>query len=154
MVEVKKFPLRLKFSGNKVDELGLDLYDGSTSFQGFAQTLQIILHAYMSGEIVSRATALKDAEIYFGGPRRGSVIFDLITIVEKYPATTALFAGSAFYDFFKFTLLKAIGHLKAKPETPSVKKLLKQDETFFDHLAETIEGSLQRAHRAIDYGVS
>lgn len=152
MTEKARFPLRLRFSGESIEKHGLDLYDGSTSFWGIAQAIQIVVHAYMTGEVVSRATALKGAEIFFGGPRRGSVLFDLVTIIEQYPATAAL-TGAAFYDFVKFSLSKAAGLLKAKPETPSVYKKLEADETFFDLLAETLEGSLQRAHRAIDYGV-
>lgn len=42
--------------------------------------------------------------------------------------------------------------MDVKPATPSIQKRA-AEETFFDELAETLEGSLQRAHRAIDYGV-
>ncbi|WP_152522658.1 DUF7946 domain-containing protein [Sphingobium ummariense] len=151
MSEVNKFGLKLRFSGPTVEKHGLDLYDGATSFYGFAQALQIATHAYMTGEIVSRATAMKGAEMYFGAPRHGSVLIDIVTVMEQYPATTGV-AGAAFYDFMKTAFSKAAGYLKTKPETPAVQKLA-IDETFFDQLSETLEGSLQRAHRAIDYGV-
>lgn len=62
-------------------------------------------------------------------------------------------AGAAFYDFVKFSLSKAVGLLNVQPETPSIKKKLENDEIFFDRLAETLEGSFQRAHRAVDNGV-
>ena len=58
-----------------------------------------------------------------------------------------------FYDFLKYSLSKAAGILNRKPETASVQKLA-ADEEFFDRLAETLEGSLQRGHRAIDQGVT
>lgn len=151
MTDLKKFGLKLRFDGETVEEKGLDLYDGAASFYGFAQALQIAVHAYMTGEVVSRATAMKGADMYFGAPRRGSVLFDIITVIEQYPATAGI-AGAAFYDFMKTALSKAAGYLDTKPETPSVQKLA-IDETFFDQLAETLEGSLQRAHRAIDHGV-
>lgn len=151
MSELNKFGLKLRFSGKEVEKNGLDLYDGATSFYGFSQALQIAVHAYMTGEIVSRATAMKGAEMYFGAPRRGSVLFEIVTIIEQHPATSAL-AGAAFYDFIKFAFAKAAGYLKTTPETPAVQKIA-IDETFFDQLSETLEGSLQRAHRAIDYGV-
>lgn len=151
MEEKARFNLKIRFSGDHVEKRGLDLYDGSTSFWGLAQAIQIVIHAYMTGEVVSRATALKGAEVYFGSPRRGSVLIDLVTIIEAHPATAAL-TGAAFYDFIKFSLSKAAGIFTAKPETPSVNATLKADETFFDLLAETLEGSLQRAHRAIDHG--
>ena len=151
MAELKSFSLRLRFSGKTVDARGLDLYDGSTSFYGFSQALQIAVHAYMTGEIVSRSTALRGAEMYFGSPRRGSVVFDIITVIEQYPVVSG-FGAAAFYDFIKFTFSKAAGYLDTTPETVPVQKLT-ADETFFDQLAETLEGSLQRAHRAIDHGV-
>lgn len=146
-----KFALKLRFSGPTVERNGLDLYDGATSFYGFAQALQIAVHTYRTGEIVSRATAMKGAEMYFGAPRRGSVLFDIITVIEHYPATSGI-AGAAFYDFMKTAFSKAAGYLNTTPETPAVQKLV-IDETFFDQLSETLEGSLQRGHRAIDYGV-
>lgn len=148
---LNKFALKLRFSGDTVEKNGLDLYDGATSFYGFSQALQIAVHAYMTGEIVSRATAMKGAEMYFGAPRRGSVLFDIITVIEQYPATASI-AGAAFYDFMKTAFSKAAGYLSTTPETPAVQKMA-IDETFFDQLSETLEGSLQRAHRAIDHGV-
>lgn len=51
--------LKLRFSGPTVESNGLDLYDGANSFYGFAQAIQIVTHAYMTKEVVSRATALK-----------------------------------------------------------------------------------------------
>ena len=151
MTELARFALKLRFKGKSVDANGLDLYDGSTSFYGFSQALQIAFHAYMTDEIVSRATALRGAEMYFGSPRRGSVLFDVIAVVEKYPASFGL-GGAIFYDFMKTAFSRAAGYLDKKPETPTIQKLA-IDDTFFDQLAETLEGSLQRAHRAIDHGV-
>lgn len=148
----ESFALKLRFSGKSVNEHGLDLYDGSQSFHGFAQAIQIAIHAYMNDKVTSHATALKGAEVYFKSPRNGSVLFDLVAVIERYPITATL-SAAVFYDFIKFSLSKASGLLQVKPETSSVQKLLDKDELFFDHLSETLEGSLQRARRAIDYGV-
>ncbi len=151
--EPKKFPLKLRFQGEVADQRGVDLYDGATSLYGFAQALQIAVHAYMSNEIVSRATAIKQAQMYMGAPKRGSVLVGMVAMIEAYPVTAAL-TGAAFYEFLKYSLSKAVGYVVPKPESPSVQKIaLSADETFFDQLAETLEGSLQRAHRAIDHGV-
>jgi len=147
----RRYPMKLRFSGGKVEKVGLDLYDGATSFYGFSQAIQIAFHAYLTGEIVSRATALRGAEMYFSAPRRGSVLFDIVAVVEKYPASIGVSAPIV-YDFIKIAFSRAIGLLNSKPETPAIQKLA-LDETFFDQLAETLEGSLQRAHRAIDHGV-
>lgn len=151
--EPKKFSLKLRFQGEVADQKGVDLYDGSTSLNGFAQALQIATHAFMSNEIVSRATAMKKAQMYMGAPRRGSLVIGLVAVIETYPVTAAL-TGAAFYEFIKYSLSKAVGYVTKEPEEPSIRKIsLSADETFFDQLAETLEGSLQRAHRAIDHGV-
>lgn len=148
MTEKAQYRLKLRFSGKAVEDRGLDLYDGSASFHGFAQAIQIVVHAYINNDIVSKATALKGAEVYFGSPRRGSVLMDLIVIAEKYPVVAGA-AGIVFYDFVKYAFSKATGRFSTKAETNSVQRIA-MDETFFDQLAETLEGSLQRAHRVID----
>jgi len=155
---MQRFAMKLRFSGASVEQSGLDLYDGATSFYGFSQAIPIVVHAYMNNEVVSRGTALKGAKVYFGSPRRGSVIFDIITEIQRNPVSTEIGVGSSvaaavFYDFIKYSFSKACGYLKVKPETSVVEKMRAIDEPFFDELAETLEGSLQRGHRAIDHGV-
>lgn len=152
MADLNSFGLKLRFSGTSVDAHGLDLYDGATSFYGFAKALQIAAHAYVTGEVVSRATALKGAELYFGSPRRGSVLFDVVTVLKQYPVTGGP-NPSVFYDFMKTAFSRATGNTNARPETAQVTKI-SEDETFFDALSEMLEGSLQQGHRAIDHGVS
>jgi hypothetical protein len=152
MAELGQFALKLRFSGKSIEKHGLDLYDGATSFHGFSQAIQLAVHAYMNDEIVGRATAMKGAQVYFSSPRRGSVLFDIIVVIEKYPALFG-FSAPIFYDFIKYAFKRATGSLNADPETPSVSKINKDNEPYFDELAETMEGALQRAHRSIDHGV-
>lgn len=151
MSKLHEFSLKLRYEGGDADQNHLELYDGATSFHGFAQALQIALHAYINKEVASRATALKGATLYLRAPRQGSVLFDIISVIEKYPATTAV-SATIFYDFVKYAFSKAVGFIDVQPETPYVSKLSTSDEPFFDDLAVIMEGSLQRAHRAIDEG--
>lgn len=148
---MNSFGLKLRFSGPSVDAHGLDLYDGATSFYGFAKALQIASHAYMTGELVSRATALKGAELHFGSPQRGSVIFNVVAALKQYPVSGGS-SSTVFYDFMKTAFSRATGNANAVPATPQVAKI-SEDETFFDGLSEMLEGSLQQGHRAIDNGV-
>ena len=148
----KEHALKIRYLGGVADNNELPLYDGTTSIHGICQSLQIATHAYLNNEIVSRATAAKGARFYLRPTKRGSFIFEIITIIEKYPATAATaaaVAGPAFYDFIKIAFGKATGLLEARPETSHVQRLMERDEPFFDDLAETLEGSLQRAHRPI-----
>lgn len=154
--------LRLRYTGGLAEENQLDLYDGTTSLQGFAQSLQIATHAYLNNEIVTRATALRGAKLFVRPPRSGSVVFDLIAIIEAYPATVALASSAVsisapvFRDFLKYSFRKACGLFdEDEPETPYMKRMLSErQEPFFDELGEVLEGSLQRAHRPIGDSVS
>lgn len=150
-MQTHQFGLKLRFEGGDADEHLLELYDGTASLHGFAQALQIATHAYLHGQVYSKATALKGATLYLKGARQGSLLTDLVARIDKYPPTVTL-SASVFYDFLKFSFSKATGFLDATPETAYVQKLLERDEPFFDDLAETLEGSLQRAHRAIEEG--
>lgn len=151
--DLAKYTLRLRYEGGTANEGLIDFYDGATSIYGFSQALQIATHAYVKGEIVSRAPALKGARMYLTPLRRGSVVVDVVTFIETYPATFGI-AAPVFYDFIKFAFAKATGKLKVQPETTPVKRELERDEPFFDELAETLEGSLQRSHRIIGDGVT
>jgi hypothetical protein len=150
-MKIHDFGIKLRFEGGDADDHLLELYDGTSSLHGFAQALQITTHAYLHGQVYSKATALKGATLYLKAARPGSLVTDLIAKIEKYPPTVSVSAGS-FYDFMRLTFARATGNLDAKAETAYVQRLLENDEPFFDDLSETLEGSLQRAHRAIEKG--
>lgn len=145
----QQFALKLRFKGDGVDIDGLDLYDGSASFHGFARALHLVAHAYMNDEVVGRATALKGGKICFSSPRRGSVLFDLVAKFNRKPKTAPL-NPDTFYDFTQVALARATGDLNASAQTSYVERKLRDDEPFFDELGEALEGSLQQAHRSID----
>lgn len=145
----QQFAFKLRFKGEEVDKDGLDLYDGSASFHGFARALQLVTHAYLNDETVMRATALKGGTLSFGSPRRGSILFDIVAKLHRKPKTGPLNA-EAFYDFTRVALARATGDLDAAAQTSYVQQRLIDDEPFFDELGEKLEGSLQQAHRSID----
>lgn len=150
-MQVHQFGLKLRFEGGSADEHMLDLYDGSMSLHGFAQALQITTHAYINGEVTNRATALRGASFLMKAPRHGSVLTDLVAVIDKYPAAVTV-SAAAFYDFLKFSISRATGTQDIEPETPYVQRRWESDQPFFDDLAEELEGCLQRAHRGIDEG--
>lgn len=145
----QSFRLKLRFKGGDTNSHGLSLYDGSTSFHGFARALQITTHAFLADEAVSRATALKCGTLYFEAPRQGSVLFDIFARFRNTPKTAPL-NSDTFYDFTRVALERATGNLAVEPQTAYVSRKLQKDEPFFDALAEKLEGSLQEAHRSID----
>lgn len=152
--------LRFNYRGGVADKNVLPGYDGATSIDGITRAIHIATHAYMTGEIVSRATALKGASIMLKPPRRGSFIFELLVVIEENPATTAAAVGlsaAPFYDFIKTAFKRATGWLDAEPQNPHLLTLYKRKEpprlkrspADLDNLAESLEGSLQDAHRPI-----
>jgi hypothetical protein len=151
------------YRGGLASENSLPLYDGTTSIHGIGQALQIATHAFMTGEVVSRATALKGASIIMKPARQGSFIVDMVVLIEQYPAVSSVSAAigaPVFYDFVKTAFRRATGSLEAEPETAHLRNIYNRKEPLLtrkrpadlDELAETLEGSLQRAHRPIGDG--
>ncbi|WP_423212039.1 hypothetical protein [Paracoccus yeei] len=152
--------IRIKYEGGLADQNYLPGYDGATSIDGITRAFHIITHAYMTGEVVGRATALKNATILLKPARQGSFIFDLVVLIEAKPATTGLVAALGapmFYDFVKTAIRRATGYLEAEPETTPLQNIynrkepppLKKRPADLDELAEILEGSLQAAHRPL-----
>ncbi len=144
----RTYPLKLIFKGKDARD-GLELYDGATSFLGFAKAIQIVTNAYSTGKPSGWATTMRGGKIKFGAPRKGSVIFDLrptfLPIKDAAPTSPAYY-----YDFLDVAFRRATGSIDYQAETAFVRNKLDEDETFFDVLAEKIEGPLQDAHRIID----
>jgi len=160
MPSLAQHTLRITYTGGLADEHLLPAYDGATSIDGIIRAMHIATHAYMTGEVVSRATALRGASIVIKPARPGSFIFDIIVLLEAHPATTgaaATLLAAPFYDFIKTAFKRATGFFEAEPENPHLKKLYQRKQpppllrppADFDELAEVLEGSLQAAHRPI-----
>ena len=152
--------IKISYRGGLADDHALPGYDGATSIDGISRAVHIVTHAYMTGEAVSRATALRNASIIMKPARQGSFIFELIVLLEAYPATSAVvtaLSAPAFYDFLKVAFRRATGALNSEPETAYIRNLYERREppplqrhpVDLDELAEKLEGSLQDAHRPI-----
>jgi len=148
-----RLPLRARYNGGIAAEGKLPLYDGTTSIQGVAQAVQIATHALLTKAIVTRATAARSADFYLLPSRSGSYLVELAAYIEANPAVAGITAP-IFYDWIKTIFTKATRRAPAEPETPAVRRWMERDEPFLDELAETLEGSLQRAHRPIGTDVT
>lgn len=159
--ELGKHRIKVRYTGGLADRNALPGYDGAKSIDGVTRALHIVTHAYLSGEVTSRATAMKGASILLQPARQGSFVYEFIVIIENYPAMTTIAAaatGPMFYDFVKTAFRRATGIINAEPETRSLQKLYERKDpptlsfpppADLDELAETLEGSLQDAHRPI-----
>lgn len=160
MAPLAEHRIKIKYTGGLADQNSLPAYDGATSIDGITRAISIATHAYMTGEVVSRATALRNASLILKPARQGSFVFEIIALLEAYPATSsaAIALGAApFYDFLKTAFRRATGSIDAEPETSHLAKLYSRIEppplqrlpADLDDLAEALEGSLQAAHRPI-----
>lgn len=160
MPTLAEHKIRIRYEGGLARQNALPGYDGVTSIDGITRALHIAIHAYLTGEVTSRATALRGASILLKPPRRGSFEFDLVAMLEAYPATTGAvtaISAPAFYDCLKTVFRRATGCQDAEPATRLVQGIysrkepppLKKPPADLDAVAEMLEGSLQDAHRPI-----
>ncbi|WP_313005113.1 hypothetical protein [Brevundimonas sp.] len=151
---------KIQYQGGKADDHALPGYDGATSIDGITRAFHIALNAYMTGEVSTRATVLNNAKIYIKPPKKGSFVFELICLIEAYPATSSVIsavAAPAIYDFIKTAFNRATGKQDAEPENTTLAKIYnakspppgKVEPADLDYLAEVLEGSLQDGHRVI-----
>ena len=163
MVTLAQHKIRISYTGGLADENSLPAYDGATSIDGISRALHIATHAYINAEVVSRATALRGASLLLKPAKQGSFLIDVLVLIEANPATSSVAAAlssAPFYDFVKTAFRRATGFLDAEPETAHLRKLYERREppallrrpVDLDELAETLEGSLQAAHRPIGAG--
>lgn len=152
--------IKVRYRGGLADGSSLPGFDGATSIDGIVRALNIVVHAYMNSEVVSRATALRRATTLLRPPRQGSFVLEIVALLEAYPATSSAavaLSAAPFYDFLKVAFRRASGMQDAEPETAHLRNLydrkapppLKKRPVDLDELAETLEGSLQDAHRPI-----
>lgn len=80
MAILAEHKLRVKYDGGYADKNALPGYDGATSIDGVTRAVHIALHAYMTGEVTTRATALRNASILMKPARQGSFVFDLVFV--------------------------------------------------------------------------
>lgn len=145
--------IKFKISYHKGDATDgrLDMYDASTSLQGFAKALSITTHALLNeGEIRKKGNKIDGAKIYINPSRKGS-FEELITLAIENPVAMSIgtsVVANVFYDLVKWTWSKTL-ELDYQPETPHVKKLEARLEPFIGEMEEALEIPLEQAHRPI-----
>lgn len=144
--EILSIPIKVRFRGHDANDHRVEAHAGTYSLHGITRSLQIISHAYLNMEGVSRGTALKDAEIFLTNARPGSLLFDFdLSVMRKKVGVTL--SRENFYDFASTVLSRAVGR-EYKPATSYVTKLDAESD-IIDIAVEGIDTSLKDAHRAI-----
>ncbi|ELB2250057.1 hypothetical protein QNZ72_004514 [Vibrio parahaemolyticus] len=148
---MKEIKFKISYKQGDANDGRLDMYDASTSLQGFAKALSITTHALLNdGEIKKKGNKIDGARLYIHPSRKGS-FEELITLaIEEKVALSigASVVANVFYDLVKWTWSQTLD--KAfEPTTPQVKKLKERVEPFIGEMEEALEIPLEQAHRPI-----
>jgi hypothetical protein len=138
---VTEYKLRFVYTGGDAEDNRLDLYDGAVSLQGIARSLAITTHAFINGEVRTRADIAHGASLYLYPSRRGSFVLEAAVWM------TAAVASGVFYDFIRYTYKEAVGALDDSDEPGGA--LEKRIEPTLGELPAVLESSLTSVHRPI-----
>jgi hypothetical protein len=148
MAEIK---FVIRYTGGNAENHRLDLYDAATSIHGLAKALAITTHALVSkGEIRRKGGSIPDVDFYLHPPQKGSFV-EIVTIAFENPAVRVIGASvltAVFWDMLNYTWKTASGKT-AVPTSRIPKKILEENETFPQEIADVLEKSLQQIHRPI-----
>lgn len=111
----------MRFTGKDADNHEVASYVGTKAIHGFSRSIQIVSHAYLKQEAVSRATALHDGKLFLTGAKPSSLSFDFrLDVNAKKPGVTL--SRGVFFDFYSTVFHRATGR-DFNPNTPYVKGL-------------------------------
>lgn len=151
MSETKSLEVVIRYDGSTADTGQLNLYQAAESLDGIARVVNVIVHAFANqGEIRERLTAPEGAQTYLSAAKKGcfeetvTIVFGAEVVGRIKPS---VIVGN-FWDFLTASISAAIGR-DYDPNTPMVRKISEDNDTFFEEIAEELENSLQRLHRPI-----
>lgn len=138
---MSELKLKFQYEHGAADSGRLEIYDAAVALRGIARASSIVTHAYLNGEIRSRAEAATGAKIYIDTPKRGSFIY------EATIWTAGALTSGVFYDYIKYAFNEAVG--KANQTVDYSKALEKRIEPTIGELPAVLESALEEIHRPI-----
>ena len=138
MPEIK---LKFHYENGAADSGRLEIYDAALALRGIARATSIATHAYLNGEVRTRAEAAIGAKIYIETPKRGSFVYEAVIY------TAGVVTSGLFYDFIKYQFNESVGKI-FEPEELS-KSLEKKIEPTMGELPAVLESPLEEIHRPI-----
>jgi hypothetical protein len=148
---MKEIKFKISYRKGDANDGRLDMYDASTSLQGFAKALSITTHAMLNdGEIKKKGNRIEGAKLYINPSRKGSFEELLTLAIEEKVALSigASVVANVFYDLIKWTWSQTLDK-SYEPSTPQVRKLRDRVEPFIGEMEEALEIPLEQAHRPI-----
>ena len=138
MPEIK---LKFHYERGAADSGRLEIYDAAVALRGIARATSMVAHAYLNGEVRTRAEAAIGAKVYIDTPKRGSFVYEAVIW------TAGALSSGIFYDFIKYSFNESVGK-NLEPESGS-KNLEKRIEPTMGELPVALESPLEEIHRPI-----
>lgn len=140
-----------RVEGGSADEGRLDLYDASETMNGLARTLNVVTHAMANdGEIREHAHRATGVKTFIHSSEKGcfeekiDIDFDKSSV----DAIGSSVISKAFFDLLEGTLSVAVGE-SYDPKTYTLKKLLIENSTILEEIADSIDEAIKKLHRTI-----
>lgn len=152
----------LRYTGSYADSHLLDLYDAGQALEGFQRTLAITTHLVLNGEVITKAPALKNAQIFSYPIEDGSwkttaiVAIAGSSLLSVATASEKSFAGWMLKSAVSYVIEEATGakidYEDTLQEQLSEHRTLngkKIDRSRLDSVIEKCETSITQIHRPI-----
>lgn len=138
---MSELKLKFHYEHGAADSGRLEIYDAAVALRGIARATSMITHAYINGEIRTRAEAATGAKIYIETPKRGSFVYEAVIW------TAGALTSGVFYDFIKYGFTEAVGKINQSDEYS--KALENRIEPTIGELPVALESPLEEIHRPI-----
>lgn len=129
----------------------VDAYEGGRALLGLARSFSITTHLFVNDQVITQATALKNAQILLRPIKEGSLEFPFEFLIPGIDALRDGVYATIFWEFTKYALSRAVG---AKTPTISnqTKKIISEKAGALDAVIDRLEAPLKEAHRPIGRG--
>lgn len=151
-----KIALRAKFEGGDADQHILEGHSAAKSLEGLTWALISAINYGSTGKLKTPQAANRKSQIYIYPPKRGSVIFGIIAVIQDPVFLASLAGGYAVNTATPMTngLVKTVFN-QAMGNTPNLTqkeaRLVKKfDTNELDALSKRIEPPLTRSHEFVD----
>jgi len=149
----------ISFEGESSDKHKIDMYDVAQALTGFQRSLSLTIHLILNNKIITRSTALKNAEIYALPPEEGSWKTTAVICTALYSFGTApqnTLLGHLVYSAYDYVISESLGvHVDYNKSIGQIYKEAGGEElpqirqSQLDSIIEKCSHSIKEMHRPI-----
>jgi len=124
----------------------VDAYEGGRALLGLARSFSITTHIFVNDQVITQATALKNAQILLRPIREGSLEFPFEFLLPGADALRDGLYATIFWEFTKYALSRATG-ARRPSISDETKKMLSEKAGALNAVIDRLEAPLKEAHR-------